>query len=61
VCSSDLDVIFGDNDGVVVIPQEIAADIVRLAEERREKERLFKKALENGGSLAEMFAEYRAL
>jgi regulator of RNase E activity RraA len=55
------DIIFGDNDGVVVIPHEIAMDIVRLAEERREKERLFKKALEKGGSLAEMFAEYRAL
>jgi len=55
------DVIFGDDDGVVVIPQGIALDCLRLAEERREKERQFKKALENGGSLAEMFAEYRAL
>ena len=55
------DVIFGDNDGVVVIPRGIAVDVVRLAEEKREKERLFKKALENGGNLAEMFAAYRAL
>jgi len=55
------DVIFGDNDGVVVIPRGIAVDIVRLAEEKREKERLFKKGLENGGNLAEMFTAYRAL
>lgn len=55
------DIVFGDNDGVVVIPQEIAVDIVRLAEEKHEKEALFQKGLEEGASVAEMFKEYRVL
>ena len=55
------DVIFGDEDGVVVIPQELAADTVRLAEEKFEREKAFQKGLEGGASVAEMYREYKVL
>ena len=55
------DVIFGDDDGVVVIPHEIAPGIVRLAEEKREKEKAFQEGLESGATVAEMFRQYNIL
>lgn len=55
------DVIFGDNDGVVVIPQDLAVDIVRLAEEKYEKEKKFIEGLHKGATMAEMFEKYRVL
>jgi regulator of RNase E activity RraA len=55
------DVIFGDNDGVVVIPQDIAADIVRLAEEKYEKEKKFQEGLRKGATITEMFEKYKVL
>jgi regulator of RNase E activity RraA len=55
------DLIFGDNDGVVVIPQDIAVDIVRLAEEKYEKEKKFEEGLRKGATVAEMFQKYRVL
>lgn len=55
------DVVFGDDDGVVVIPQEIALEVVELAEEKFEKEKKFMKGLHNGASVKEMFDKYRIL
>jgi regulator of RNase E activity RraA len=55
------DVIFGDDDGVVVIPQDIALDIVRMAEEKYEKEKAFQRGLEGGATVAEMFREHNVL
>lgn len=55
------DVIFGDHDGVVVIPQEIAEDIVRLAEEKRAKEKKFQSGLKKGETVAQMFKKYGVL
>lgn len=55
------DVIFGDNDGVVVVPQDIAIDIVRLAEEKYEKEKNFEGGLRKGATVAEMFERYKIL
>ncbi|TET10627.1 RraA family protein [Candidatus Aerophobetes bacterium] len=55
------DVIFGDNDGVVVVPQDIAVDIVRLAEEKYKKEKNFEEGLRKGATVAEMFEKYRVL
>lgn len=55
------DVVFGDDDGVVVIPQEIALEVVELAEEKFEKEKKFMKGLHNGASVKEMFDKYGVL
>jgi regulator of RNase E activity RraA len=55
------DVVFGDDDGVVVVPQEIALEIVELAEEKFEKEKKFMKGLHNGASVKEMFDKYSVL
>jgi 4-hydroxy-4-methyl-2-oxoglutarate aldolase len=55
------DLVFGDNDGVVVIPQDIAVDIVRLAEEKYEKEKKFIEGLRKGATVAEMFEKYGVL
>lgn len=55
------DVVFGDDDGVVVIPQEIALEVVELAEEKFEKEKKFMKGLHNGASVKEMFNKYGVL
>jgi len=55
------DVVFGDHDGVVVIPQEIAVDIVRLAEEKQAKEKKFQSELKRGVSLSKLFKKYGIL
>jgi hypothetical protein len=39
------DFIIGDQDGVVVVPQKIAPDVLRIAEEREEVEDVIKEAL----------------
>ena len=55
------DIVFGDDDGVVVIPQEIADEIVDLAEEKYEKEKKFMDGLHGGASVKEMFGKYGIL
>jgi len=55
------DVVCGDHDGVVVIPQDLAVDIVRLAEEKQAKERKFSRGLKKGETLAQMFKKHGVL
>lgn len=55
------DLIFGDNDGVIVIPQDIAMDIIRLAEEKSKKEKGFAEGLHSGASMTDMFKKYGVL
>jgi len=55
------DVVFGDDDGVVVIPQDIAAEVVNLAEEKFEKEKKFMRGLHEGASVRTMFEKYHIL
>lgn len=55
------DIVFGDNDGVLVIPQENAAAIVTLAEEKYEKEKKFERGLQRGATVGEMFQKYKVL
>jgi len=55
------DVVFGDDDGVVVIPQDIAAEVVNLAEEKFEKEKKFMRGLHEGASVRTMFEKYHVL
>ena len=55
------DIVFGDDDGVVIIPQEIANEVVTLAEEKFEKERQFMKGLHEGASVKAMFEKFQVL
>lgn len=48
------DIIVGDADGLVVIQQERLDEVIRLSEEREEKERIFKEKIMSGASTAEL-------
>ncbi len=49
------DLVFGDVDGVVVIPQEAEQEVVRLALEKISGEKLSRDALQRGEKLADVF------
>lgn len=55
------DVVFGDADGVVIIPQERAAEVIARAQEKVRGEDNTRAELEQGRLLAEVFAKYRIL
>lgn len=55
------DLVFGDVDGVVVIPKVAAAETLRLAFEKVEGEDKTREALESGKSLKEVFEEFGIL
>jgi len=55
------DIVFGDDDGVVIIPQEIANEVINLAEEKFKKEMQFMEGLKEGSSVKEMFEKYQVL
>lgn len=57
----DGDYIFGDMDGVLVIPKEIAAEVVEEALEKASKEKGLRKAVEGGMSVTEAFAKFGVL
>jgi regulator of RNase E activity RraA len=52
------DIIYGDRDGVVVIPQEIQDDVIEKALEKARGEKAVLKALQAGMSSVEAFAKY---
>jgi regulator of RNase E activity RraA len=52
------DIIFGDIDGVCVIPKEIEKDIIMEALEKANGEKIVKTKLEEGMSACEAFAKY---
>ncbi len=49
------DIIFGDRDGVCVVPQEAEADVFTHALEKASREKTLQKALESGMSTVEAF------
>ena len=55
------DCIFGDIDGVIVIPQRIATEVVEKALTKATGEKVVRKAIENGMSSTEAFAKYGIL
>jgi len=57
----DGDYIFGDVDGVLVIPKEIAAEVVEEALEKASKEKGLRKAVEGGMSVTEAFEKFGVL
>lgn len=55
------DIIFGDIDGVLVVPREIEAEVMSEALERSRKERRAKDELAKGRLSADVFREYGIL
>ena len=55
------DLVFGDADGVVVIPKAAEAEVLRLAFEKVRGERSTLKDLQRGDKLADVFARYGIL
>ena len=55
------DLIFGDADGVVVVPQAAEAEVLRLAFDKIKGERNTLAELQRGDSLGEVFARYGIL
>lgn len=59
VASGDL--VFGDVDGVVIVPRKIAADVVKVALTKVNSENKTRQELENGLLLADVYAKYGVL
>ena len=57
----DGDIVFGDVDGVVVIPQELAAEVLARANEKVAGEGRTRDELRQGRLLREVFEKYRIL
>lgn len=52
------DIVYGDRDGVLIIPKEIEKEIFQGAIEKARGEQMVKKALEAGMSTVDAFREY---
>ena len=52
------DIVFGDMDGVLVIPRELEAEVIREALQKCRKEKTAKSDLANGRLATEVFREY---
>lgn len=55
------DIIFGDYDGLVVIPRAVEEAVIAAAFEKARGEKVVKKALEEGMPVSEAFARYGIL
>lgn len=55
------DLVFGDLDGVLVIPREAEAEVLELATEKAQAENLVRAAIEAGMSATDAFAAYGVL
>lgn len=55
------DIIFGDLDGVCVIPKDIEKEIIIKALEKAREEKKVKRKLEEGMSACEAFAKYQVI
>lgn len=55
------DFVLGDLDGVIVIPQELAEEVILKCEDRSASEDQVRDALRRGESLAEVHAKFRVM
>lgn len=55
------DIIFGDIDGIVVVPVAVANQVIELALEKVCAENIVREELFNGASLKEVFSKYQIL
>lgn len=52
------DYIFGDGDGVIVIPRYLAEDVCRLAEERVKKENAIREKIDSTDNIQKLYDEF---
>jgi regulator of RNase E activity RraA len=52
------DIIFGDRDGVIVVPREVEKETFEKAIEKSRGEKLVKRALQDGMSTVEAFEKF---
>lgn len=55
------DIVFGDIDGVLIIPQELAAEVIEKSLEKAAGEKVVRKAIENGMTATDAFAKFGIL
>lgn len=55
------DLVFGDVDGVLIIPQSLETETIRRALEKARGEKLVRRAIEAGRTVTEVFAEFGIL
>lgn len=55
------DIVFGDIDGVLIIPKEIAAEVLTKALEKASTEKTMRKAIEAGMLVTDAFAKFGVL
>ncbi len=61
VAVRDGDIVFGDLDGVLIIPSEIAQEVIQRALEKARGEKLVRKAIEEGMTATEAFSRFGIL
>ena len=61
VTIQDGDLVFGDLDGVLIIPQQAAEECIRKALEKASGEKMVRQAIEQGMSATEAFAHFGIL
>ena len=59
ICPGDY--IFGDVDGVVIIPKAVVAEVIQTALDTIQKENEVRRRLRNGSSLQQAYAEIGAI
>lgn len=57
----DGDIVFGDVDGVIIIPKDVASEVVLLALKKASTEKVVRKAIEGGMSATTAFREFGVL
>lgn len=55
------DIVFGDIDGVLIIPKEIAPEVLEKAIEKASTEKTMRRAIENGMLVTDAFAKFGVL
>ena len=55
------DIVFGDVDGVLIIPKEIAPEVLEKALEKASTEKTMRRAIENGMLVTDAFAKFGVL
>ncbi|MDT4763195.1 RraA family protein [Sphaerochaeta sp. PS] len=61
VTINDGDIVFGDVDGVIIIPKDVASEVVLLALKKASTEKVVRKAIEGGMSATAAFKEFGVL
>ena len=55
------DLVFGDNDGVVIVPSKVIDEVIRKALEKVSSENTVRDELKKGDSLTAVFEKHKIL